>query len=217
ELFRGKEFSFGLISAYFSFIVLNSTMLFIPFYLQDILKFGALKAGMILSVYPISMGIIAPISGWLSDRITPRPLTIAGMAVTTIAMILLATLSQRSSTLEVVVLLAVLGSGLAIFQSPNNVRVMGSVSQNQLGIASGTNALFRYIGLVSGATFSMIIFSYSAKINISTLNGGFNEYSFMHGVSSVYIFDAACAIAAMVFSLVKTTKKKETKNIAHNE
>jgi EmrB/QacA subfamily drug resistance transporter len=217
EIFHRKEFSFGLISAYFSFIVLNSTMMFIPFYLQDILKLGALKSGMILSVYPISMGIIAPISGWLSDRITPRPLTVAGMAVTTIAMILLATLSQRSSTLEVVVLLAVLGSGLAIFQSPNNVRVMGSVPQNQLGIASGTNALFRYIGMVSGATFSMIIFSYSSKISINTLNGGFNEYLFMHGVSSVYIFDAACAIAAMVFSLVKITKEKETKSIAHNE
>ena len=70
------------------------------------------------------------------------------------------------------VLLAILGSGLAIFQSPNNVRVMGSVPKNQLGIASGTNALFRYIGMVSGATLSMIIFSYSSKISINTLNGG---------------------------------------------
>jgi EmrB/QacA subfamily drug resistance transporter len=217
QLFRGKEFSFGLISAYFSFIVLNSTMLFIPFYLQDILKFSALKSGLILSAYPISMGIIAPISGWLSDRIAPRPLTVLGMVVTAIAMILLATLSQHSATIEVVILLVVLGSGLAIFQSPNNVRVMGSVPQNQLGIASGTNALFRYIGLASGATFSMIIFSYASKISINTLNGGFDADSFMHGVSSVYVFDAACAIIAMAFSLMKTTRKKEIKRIARRD
>jgi EmrB/QacA subfamily drug resistance transporter len=206
KLFRDKEFSFGLIAAYFCFIVLNSTMLFIPFYLQDILKFSTLKSGLILSVYPISMGIAAPISGWFCDRLTHRPLTVMGMAITAGAMILLSMLSQKSSTTEVVILMAVLGSGLAIFQSPNNVRVMGSVPQNQLGVASGTNALFRYIGLVSGSTFSMMIFSFASKINISNLTGSFNEYSFMHGISIVYIFDAACALVSMVFSLIGTMR-----------
>jgi EmrB/QacA subfamily drug resistance transporter len=211
ELFREKEFMWGLIAAYFSFIVLNSTMLFIPFYLQDILKFRTLTSGLILSVYPISMGIVAPVSGWLSDRITHRPLTVMGMAVTAVAMILLSMLGQKSSTLEVVILLAVLGSGLAIFQSPNNARVMGSVPQNQLGIASGANALFRYIGLVSGSTFSMIIFSFSSKINISKLGGGFNKISFMRGISMVYLFDAACAFTSMAFSLIGTARAATTK------
>lgn len=206
KLFREKEFSFGLISAYFSFIVLNSTMLFIPFYLQDILKFNTLKSGLILSVYPISMGLVAPISGWLSDRITYRPLTVMGMAVTAMAMICLSMLGQKSSTIGVITLLAVLGCGLSIFQSPNNARVMGSVPQNQLGIASGANALFRYIGLASGSTFSMMIFSFSSKINISELTGGFNKCSFMRGICIVYLFDAACAFASMVFSLIRTTR-----------
>ncbi|HBF39104.1 MAG TPA: MFS transporter [Firmicutes bacterium] len=212
DLFREKEFSFGLISAYFSFIILNSTMLFIPFYLQDILKFSTLKSGLILAVYPISMGIIAPISGWLSDRITHRPLTVLGMAVTAVAMILLSMLGQKSLTSEVVILLAVLGSGLAIFQSPNNARVMGSVSQNKLGIASGTNALFRYIGLVSGSTFSMMIFSFSSKINISKLAGGFSERLFMHGIFIVYLFDAACAVTSLAFSLIRTERAATLEN-----
>jgi EmrB/QacA subfamily drug resistance transporter len=207
ELFREKEFSFGLIAAYCSFIVLNSTMLFIPFYLQDILKLSTFNSGLLLSVYPISMGIVAPISGWLSDRITYRPLTVMGMAVTAVAMIFLAMLSRKSSTMEVIVLMVVLGGGLAIFQSPNNARVMSSVPQNQLGIASGANALFRYIGLVSGSTFSMVIFAFASKIKISELTGGFNESSFMRGISIVYLFDAACAVVAMAFSLIRTARR----------
>lgn len=206
-LFKIREFSFGLAAAYFCFIILNSTMLFLPFYLQNILKLSTLNSGLILSVYPISMGIIAPLSGWLSDRITCRPLTIIGMIVTAAAMLLLATLGQNSSVAETVVLMCLLGTGLSIFQSPNNARVMGSVNADQLGIASSTNALFRYIGLSSGTTFSMLIFSLSSNISVGNLSGELNADAFLHGITAVYIFDAFCALIAMAFSMMKTKEK----------
>ena len=206
NLFKGKEFSFGLIAAYFCFIILNSTMLFIPFYLQDVLRLSALNSGLILSAYPISMGIVAPVSGWLSDRITYRPLAIAGMIVTAAAMLLLTTLKQSSSIFAVILLLCLLGTGLSIFQSPNNARVMSSVSADKLGIASSTNALFRYIGLSSGTTFSMLIFSFSSNINIGNLSSSFHVSAFLHGITVVYIFDAVCALIAMAFSMPKVKK-----------
>jgi EmrB/QacA subfamily drug resistance transporter len=208
KLFHNREFSFGLLAAYFCFIILNSTMLFIPFYLQDILHFSTLNAGLALMVYPLSMGIVAPLSGWLSDRITHRPLTIAGMLVTAAAMALLSTLNQTSPDAEVILLMGLLGAGLAIFQAPNNVRVMSSVSRNELGIASSANALFRYIGMSSGTTFSMLIFSYSSNININNLNGGFDAGAFMHGITVVYLFDVVCALLSMAFSMAKTTNPK---------
>lgn len=209
NLFKGKEFSYGLAAAYFCFIILNSTMLFIPFYLQDILKLSTLSSGLILSAYPISMGIVAPLSGWLSDRMTYRPLAIAGMIVTAAAMLLLATLNQTSPISETIALMCLLGTGLSIFQSPNNARVMGSVSTNQLGIASSTNALFRYVGLSSGTTFSMLIFSFSSNINIGNFSGGFQVGAFLHGITVVYIFDAVCALIAMAFSMTRPKRKIE--------
>jgi len=106
----------------------------------------------------------------------------------------------------VIILMCLLGIGLAIFQSPNNARVMGSVSENQLGIASSTNALFRYIGLSSGTTFSMLIFSFSSNINIGNLTGSLHVNAFLHGMSMVYIFDAACALIAMAFSMTGVKK-----------
>lgn len=206
SLFKIKEFSFGLSAAYFCFIILNSTMLFIPFYLQDILRLSTRDSGLILSVYPISMGIVAPLSGYLSDRITYRPLAIIGMIITAVSMLLLATLSQASPISETIILLCLLGTGLSFFQSPNNARVMGSVSADKLGMASSTNALFRYIGLSSGTTLSMLIFSFSSNISIGSLSGGFHVNSFLHGITVVYIFDAACALIAMAFSMTKVKK-----------
>lgn len=209
KLFKNKEFSFGLIAAFFCFIILNSTMLFIPFYLQDVLRLSTLDSGLILSAYPISMGIVAPLSGWLSDRITYRPLAIVGMIVTAAAMLLLTTLNQSSSNFEVVILLCILGIGLSIFQSPNNARVMSSVPADKLGIASSTNALFRYIGLSSGTTLSMLIFSFSSSINIGNLSGDFQAGTFLYGIAAVYIFDVVCALIAMAFSIPKVKKTIE--------
>lgn len=210
RLFKVKEFSLGLAAAYFCFIILNSTMLFIPFYLQDILRLSARDSGLILSVYPISMGIVAPISGWLSDRLTYRPLAIVGMIVTAAAMLLMAALGQSSPISETIILMCLLGVGLSIFQSPNNARVMGSVSADKLGIASSINALFRYIGLSSGTTLSMLIFSFSSNINVGNLSGGFNVSAFLHGIAVVYIFDAVCALVSMAFSMPKVKKMRET-------
>lgn len=210
RLFKVKEFSFGLTAAYFCFIILDSTMLFIPFYLQDILKLSARNCGLILSVYPISMGIIAPLSGWLSDRITYRPLAIVGMIVTAAAMLLMATLNQTSTILEASILMCILGVGLSFFQSPNNARVMGSVSADKLGMASSINALSRYIGLSSGTTFSMLIFSFSSNINIGNTSGRFHAGAFLHGIAAVYVFDAVCALVAMAFSMTKIKKAAET-------
>ena len=53
------------------------------------------------------------------------------------------TLNVNSSFVKIAVLMALLGTGGAIFQSPNNSSIMGSVPREQLGIAGGINALFR--------------------------------------------------------------------------
>ncbi|SHI12225.1 drug resistance transporter, EmrB/QacA subfamily [Sporobacter termitidis DSM 10068] len=207
-LFRLREFSFGLVAAYLTYIALNSTMLFIPFYLQDLLKFDPLKAGLIVSAYPIAMAIVAPVSGWLSDRITYRPLTVVGLAVTTAALVLLATINETTSIVKIILLMVMLGGGFAVFQSPNNSSVMGCVPRAQLGIAGGANALFRNLGMVSGTTFSVLIFSFVSKLNINNLTGGFNAQSFVRGLSVIFIFCAVCTFAAMLVSLTRAVRTR---------
>jgi len=80
---------------------------------------------------------------------------------------------------------------------------------DQLGIASSTNALFRYTGLSSGTTLSVLIFSFSSNINIGALSGGFDRSAFLHGIAAVYLFDVVCALTAMVFSMPKVKKTIE--------
>lgn len=202
RLFRVHEFSGGLATAYLSFITINAVLLFMPFYLQTYRGFSALTAGLIIMAYPLMTGLCSPLSGWLSDRIGYRPLTVAGMAVSTTALLLLSTLGARTPVWEVVALLMLMSLGVATFQSPNNSSVMGSVSRRDLGIAGGVNALARNLGMVSGTTFSVLIFSLVTRVSIDAAsNGGAEKGVFLHGFTAVMLFSAAAAFSAFLLSV----------------
>jgi len=204
QLFKIHEFSFGLAAAFISFIAISSSLLFIPFYLQDLLGFSPLKAGLVISVYPVTTAIVAPVSGWLSDKITYRPLTIAGMAISAVSLFLLATINLHTPLYALMIYMILLGGGVAVFQSPNTSSIMGSVPRAQLGIAGGINALFRNLGMVSGTTVSVLIFSFITKLNINDVSGSsFNAASFTRGISGIYIFDALCCVAGVGISLTR--------------
>lgn len=204
EIFKKHEFSSGLISAYLSFIALNSILLFLPFYLQFVLKLNALSAGLLISFYPVTTMIVAPISGWLSDKISYRPLTIAGMGVSTVVLILMTTFNTATSYVTIAVFNVLLGIGVALFMSPNNSSVMGSVPKEQLGVAGGINALFRNLGMVSGTAFSMLIFSFITALGVNALSAtstNFEASVFLRGFHAVLIFDAICCFLAAIVNV----------------
>ena len=137
SLFRIHEFSYGLAAAYLIFIAMNATTLFVPFYLQSLKQFTPMKAGLIISAFPIGMAVFSPLSGYLSDRFSYRPLTVAGVAIMTGAFIVFTTINETTSIAEVVILMVLLGAGSGIFMSPNSSSIMGCVPRDQLGVAGG--------------------------------------------------------------------------------
>ena len=205
SLFKIPEFSLGLSSAFLSFVAIFASLLFMPFYLQYALRLNTLSAGLIISFYPMTAAIVAPISGWLSDKITYRPLTVAGLGISTLVLLKLAVLNTSSSHAEIALLMALLGAGISIFQSPNNSSIMGSVPKEQLGVAGGINALFRNLGMVSGATLSVLIFSFTTKLNINSLTGGVSTDAvlFLKGYRVVLVFAALSCLVAVVISLTR--------------
>lgn len=203
ELFKTREFSMGLASGCLSFIAMNSTLFFVPFYLQNVLAFSALKAGLLISFYPLTTALFAPFSGWLSDKITYRPLTVAGMLVATAALVFMAALKAGSGEAHIVLSLVMLGAGMAIFQSPNNSSVMGSVPVRQLGVAGGINALARNVGMVSGTSFSVLIFAVVTGLGIDSVSAGASSGAFMAGFRVVILFDAACCLLAALLNITR--------------
>ena len=206
ELFKNKVFTMGVACAYLSFISIFATQMFIPFYLLLVLKLDTLTAGLLISFYPIVTALVAPFSGWLSDKISYRLLTVAGLSINVIVLVTMTTFGSETSYAKIAVLMAALGVGVGLFQSPNNSSVMGSVPRERLGIAGGINALFRNLGMVSGITLSVMLFSVTTRMDINSLSGsGFamDVPLFLKGFRTVL---AAAAITCLTGAMISLSR-----------
>jgi len=149
-LFKNSLFSLSILCGFLVFVANFCFNIISPFYTENILHLTPLSAGLILMLFPVTMAVIAPFSGALSDKIGSELLTFAGLLVMVIAQVGLATLHSGSSIIMVGILVAMLGLGSGLFQSPNNSLVMSTVARTQLGIAGSVNSLVRNFGMVVG-------------------------------------------------------------------
>jgi MFS family permease len=119
-------------------------------------------------VSPLLMGVVSPISGWLSDRIGSRPLTLAGLALAITGYLLLGTLDLSTTGLGYVGRIACLGLGMGTFQAPNNSAIMGAVPRDKVGIASGLLSLTRTCGQTTGIAVIGALFAGRVYVRAAT-------------------------------------------------
>jgi EmrB/QacA subfamily drug resistance transporter len=150
RLFRNGLFSINLVTGFLTFVAISGTILLLPFYLQNVRGLNVQTVGLMLMVTPIALGITAPLSGSLSDRVGSRPVTVVGLIVLVFGYLSMSTLDAETSLLGYVLRLFPIGLGMGIFQSPNNSAIMGAVPKRALGVASSLLAETRTLGNVVG-------------------------------------------------------------------
>jgi EmrB/QacA subfamily drug resistance transporter len=161
SLFRIRLFSASLVSSFLSFLSLFAVMFLMPFYLEELRGFTPDHAGLLLTAVPLTIGLVAPLSGWLSDIFGSRVLSSLGLAIGSAGLWFLSNLTPQTSIHGIVWPLVIAGLGQALFQSPNNNAIMGSVPTNRLGTASGFLATVRVLGqgfsvALAGAIFTSL-------------------------------------------------------------
>src|SRR5262249_44558241 len=142
------------VAAFLSFVALSANVFLMPFYLQIVLGHSPLEAGLMLSPISLMLAVVAPLSGWLSDRVGSRILTTAGLACSTAGLFWLSTLGADSHYPDVLMRLVLLGLGMGLFQAPNNSAVLGATPRERLGVASGFLSAMRNLGMVLGTSLS---------------------------------------------------------------
>lgn len=165
RLFRNALFSVNLVTGFMVFVAIAGTIILIPFYLELVLGFPTGQVGLLMAVIPVGLGIVAPLSGALSDRVGTRPITVVGLLILVAGYFSMSTLTAGTTTVGFILRFLPLGIGMGVFQSPNNSAVMGAVPRRRLGIASGLLAITRTLGqtagiAVVGALWAARVFTY---------------------------------------------------------
>ena len=81
SLFRIRRFSFSVVSLLIIAMCYALTGFLMPFYLQDILHFSATTVGLLFMAPSILTVALAPLSGYVSDRLGPRAPATLGAAI----------------------------------------------------------------------------------------------------------------------------------------
>ncbi len=212
---KNRLFAAANLSALLNYTSFFGVSFFISFYLQRVLNESALQAGVVLFVMPVTMAILSPLSGWLSDRLGSRILASSGMSLICIGLLWTSTLTLNSTPFEVASRLFIIGFGMGMFSSPNTSAVMGSVEKTKLGIASGTLATMRFLGQsLSLAMMSAIFATFISSSTLSALFVGINPSAlgvaakvFVEGMKNAFIISAVISAVGVVTSLVRGNKR----------
>ena len=135
-----------------SFLMFMSTfvnLFILPFYVSNVLEVDAKALGFLLMLTPVIAGSVAPIGGWLSDRMPPAYLTTAALAVSAAAMLWFSTLTAASDVGDVALRMALGGIGLGVFQAANATLIMGAVPRDRLATGGALISLSMSLGIVT--------------------------------------------------------------------
>lgn len=150
SMFSNRMFSINLITGFMVFIVTAGTMIILPLYLQNVLQFGPRQAGLMMAITPVTVALIAPFSGALSDRVSSRVITSIGLVILFTGYLLVSSLSADTSVIGYLVRFIPVGIGIGMFQAPNNSAIMGSAPRERSGVASSLLSLTRTVGQTTG-------------------------------------------------------------------
>lgn len=193
ELLSGNRILvFSSLAALISYASTLALGLIMSLYLQYIKGFSPQNAGLILGVLPLVESIFSPIAGRLSDRVDSRYISTAGMLLSATGLVFLFFIIRNASIINIVMILALIGLGLALFISPNTHSIMKSVPPSSYSMASATISMARQVGAMLALAIVTVVFSiFIGQVEITP------EYypAFMAGIKfALGIFTILCFV-----------------------
>lgn len=210
---HNRLFAYANLSALLNYASYFGVSFMISFYLQQVLDLTVLEAGTILLTMPVTMAVLSPFAGWLSDKLGSRSLASGGMFIIAFGLLWLSFIGLSSPVWFVVMGLVIIGLGMGMFSSPNTSAVMGSVERRQLGVASGAVATMRFVGQsMSLAIMGAIVASIAGMASLSGLFSGLpmdigiDASAFVEGLRAAFLVSAGIAMIGGFTSLARGKK-----------
>jgi MFS family permease len=155
ELFASPYFRLGVSQQLLQQIALGGTMIALPIYLQMVLEYNALQAGLSIAPLSLSMFAIALLAGKRAGRRRPSTVVRWGFALLAAGLLILLPLVPRAdSGWYLLAPLLIAGSGLGLLVSQLNNYTLGPISDERVSEAAGVNSAAGSFGLSFGLAFA---------------------------------------------------------------
>jgi EmrB/QacA subfamily drug resistance transporter len=170
ELFKSKHFRLGISQQLLQQIALGGTMIALPIYLQMVLEYNSMEAGLSIAPLSLSMFGVALLAGRRAGKRRPSGIVRLGFALLTVGLSSLIPIVPRAdSGWYLLVPLAIAGSGLGLLVSQLNNYTLAPISEERVSEAAGVNSAGGSFGLSFGLAFAGAIMLATLSITFTDM------------------------------------------------
>ena len=214
RLFKTRVIALAYLSNFLNGLARGAVTFLLIFFFQGVKGLDPVVAGILLSPFALSMMIVSPFSGRLSDRYGARILSSSGLLVSAVGLGGLMMIKPQTSTLELILWMFIMGFGSGMFFSPNTSSIMGSVPSDKRGIAAGVNTMMSNAGMVLSIALSMAIISSSISpsamqalfIGTQVGSNGIAINEFVSGLRTAFTISFAFSLLGALMSYLRGPK-----------
>jgi EmrB/QacA subfamily drug resistance transporter len=196
RLFRSRAFSGINAASLLMFLGMFGSIFLLSQYMQGVLGYSPTEAGLRMLPWTGMPMLVAPIAGFLADRVGGRPVVATGLFLQAAGLAWLASVitADASYAVQLPGLIAG-GVGMALYFAPASALVMAGVTPEEQGIASGANNALREVGGALGIAVMASVFS---------AQGGYETpQTFVDGLRpAVAVGSAVVALAGLAALLI---------------
>ncbi len=229
SLFKIRLFTAGNIANLLSGLAFAALAFVMTLYFQLVRGYDPLHAGIFLIPLDVTLILVGPISGSLSDKWGARGLSTVGLLLASAGFFLLSEFDLNTPYPQIALWLALVGFGIGLFRSPNASSVMGSVPSSKRGISSGVRATIINTSIVASIPLVLALMTadvpYSKLVNLGNVTlGGVTQLAsgdlgtFLEGLQHSLIVLSFIILGSAIFSFLRgpRTESEESPLVRHS-
>ncbi|RDE14233.1 MAG: hypothetical protein C4K49_07860 [Candidatus Thorarchaeota archaeon] len=187
-----RRISAGFFSAFLSFMAMSPVSFLMPFLLQEALGFSQSLTGVYLTAYPLTIAVMGPVSGFISERVQARRQTVIGLCFQLGGLVLLGVAMPNIPLMFLSVVVSAVGTGL--FTVANSNFMMTTAPRNYMGVISALTNVSRTAAFSIATALSTAVFVFFFV--------GMNPEGLTSGPEYVNAYIASVRLAVWTFSLL---------------
>ncbi|MNB69808.1 putative multidrug resistance protein EmrY [compost metagenome] len=200
--FKYPMFTVAVLMIFICMMIILSSMLILPMYLQQGQGYSAFKAGLLLLPGGIINGLMSPIMGRLFDKYGPKWLVIPGLVVVAVSLWFFSSITATSTVIFVIVLHSALMIGISMIMMPAQTN---GINQLPLEYYPHGTAIMNTLQQVAGAigtALAVSIMTSGTKSYMETVTDASNPLNalaaFTHGVQNAFVFGMVMAVVGLI-------------------
>jgi EmrB/QacA subfamily drug resistance transporter len=216
SILRSRILTASIFAAFFQSLATFAVLFLIIMYLQGPRGLSPWNSSILLIPGYILGGVVAPLSGRLSDRVGARVVATIGLSVQIVGILIYLTFAISTSIYVVILGAVVYGSGNSAFFAPNNSAVMSSAPPKAYGVSNGLLRTMANVGMLSSFAVALLMSSLSIPrayafqifLGVGKINGQLS-LEYIRGMHTALLASIVMLLIAIVLSVLRG---RETRN-----